>query len=157
MHYHANAAALRQLGIWFEELQEAGVYDNTRIIVVADHGGSLYSSYFDGFSGNMQDFSCFSPLLLFKDFDSTGGYVVDDSFMTHADAPLLAIQDLDVSSINPFTKNDVFESVDKKDVNVYAGPWIIRDNPVNVFKPYLSESFSVHDSIFEEANWTRLE
>ena len=156
-HYHANAATLRQLGIWFEELQEAGVYDNTRIIVVADHGGRMYSSYFDGFSGNMSDYSRFSPLMLFKDFDSNGEYVIDDSFMTHADAPLLAIQDLDVPSTNPFTKKDMFESMDKEHVKVYSGPFNIRDNPGNVFKPYLSKSFSVHDSIFEESNWTRLE
>ena len=155
-HYHVNAAALRQLGIWFEELQEAGVYDNTRIIIVADHGHYLYSPYFEGFSRNSIDFAWFSPLMLFKDFNSDGEYVIDSSFMTHADAPLFAIQDLDIAPINPFTQKDMLESVNKKSVNIYSGPWNPRDNAENLLNPYLSYSFSVHDSIFEESNWTSL-
>ncbi len=155
-YYHANAATLRQLGIWFEELQEAGVYDNTRIIIVADHGYNLYSPYFEDFSQNNLDYSWFSPLMLFKDFNSEGKYRVDDSFMTHADAPLFAIHDLDIPPINPFTKKDMVESVNKQNVKVYEGPFNPRDNPDNLFNLILPQSFSVHDSIFEESNWTRL-
>ena len=39
--YHCNMAAFLQLGKWFDVLREQGVYDNTRIILVADHGYSL--------------------------------------------------------------------------------------------------------------------
>lgn len=156
-HYHANAASLRQVGLWMESLQKAGVYDNTRIIVVADHGFVLYSSYFDGFEENSYNNSSYNPLMLWKDFDAEGEYRVDTSFMTHADAPLFAIKGFDLSSINPFTNNNLFESVDKTKVNVYSGPYDPRDNPRNVLKPNLSRSFTVHDSIFEESNWTRLE
>ena len=155
-HYHANVAALKRLGIWFEELQEAGVYDNTRIIIVADHGYELYSSYFDDFSEDTFEYSRFSPLMLFKDFGATGSYVEDDSFMTNADAPVFAIQDLDISPINPFTKKNMVQAVDKQNVKVYGGPFSSKDNPVNLFNLILSESFSIHDSIFEESNWTSL-
>ena len=41
-HYHANAAALLRLGEWFDWMREQGVYDNTRIIIVSDHGRDLY-------------------------------------------------------------------------------------------------------------------
>ncbi len=155
-NYHVNAAALRQLGIWFETLQEAGVYDNTRIIIVADHGYNLYSSYFEDFSQNNSDYSFYSPLMLFKDFNSEGRYLLDDSFMTNADAPLFSIQDLDISPINPFTKKNMVDSVDKQSVRVYDAPFNPIDNSVNSFNLILSHSFSVHDSIFEETNWTRL-
>ena len=37
-HYQTNMAALIQLGKWFDYLRENGVYDNTKIILVADHG-----------------------------------------------------------------------------------------------------------------------
>ena len=155
-HYHINAASLRQVGLWLEELQKAGVYDNTRIIIVADHGSDLYSSYFDGFSQNGILYANFSPLMLFKDFGSDGTYVVDDTFMTNADAPLFAIQDLDIPTTNPFTRKDLLESVSKESVNMYSGPFDPRRNSGNVFKPELNQSFSVHTSIFEESNWTNL-
>ena len=37
-HYHINMATFIKLGEWFDYLREEGVYDNTRIILVADHG-----------------------------------------------------------------------------------------------------------------------
>ena len=37
IHYHANIASYIILGEWFDYLRENGVYDNTRIILVADH------------------------------------------------------------------------------------------------------------------------
>ncbi|HKM06474.1 MAG TPA: membrane protein insertase YidC [Sphaerochaeta sp.] len=151
-HYHSNAAALRQIGAWFEELQEAGVYDNTRIIIVADHGFDLYSPYFEDFDSALHEYSPYNPLMLFKDFDAEGIYKVDNSFMTNADAPLFAIQDLDVSSINPFTGSDLNASMNKEKVNVYTGD----DNDGYVFDHDLNNSYSIHSSIFEASNWTRL-
>ena len=40
-YYQCNVAALLQLGKWFDYLRENGVYDNTRIIVMSDHGGTM--------------------------------------------------------------------------------------------------------------------
>ena len=40
-HYHSNMASFLQLGKWFNYMREQGVYDNTRIIIVADHGWPL--------------------------------------------------------------------------------------------------------------------
>lgn len=151
-HYHINAAAMKQIGKWLAELQEAGVYDNTRIIIVADHGFTLNSDRFDKFPWDIRFYGSFNPLMLFKDFGSTGEYRVDNSFMTNADAPLFAIDGLDVSSLNPFTGKDMKESVNKETVNVYTG----HDHTDYVFKHDLSSSFSVHDSLFEPTNWETL-
>ncbi|MDY0290259.1 MAG: sulfatase-like hydrolase/transferase, partial [Sphaerochaeta sp.] len=153
-YYHANAASLRQVGLWFEELQDAGVYDNTRIIIVADHAYSLYASYFNDFSENKYEYAFFNPLMLFKDFSSDGPYVTDNSFMTHADAPLFAADNLGFETINPFTKKYLFDSVDKREVTVYSGPFDPRNNQDNRFKLDLGKSYTVHDSIFEELNWS---
>ncbi|MBO4862498.1 MAG: YidC/Oxa1 family membrane protein insertase, partial [Firmicutes bacterium] len=43
-HYQTNVATLIQIGNWLEYLKESGVYDNTRIILVADHGYYLFQS-----------------------------------------------------------------------------------------------------------------
>ena len=40
-HYQINMAAMLQLANWFDYMRENGVYDNTRIILVADHGRGL--------------------------------------------------------------------------------------------------------------------
>ncbi len=153
-HYHANAASLRQVGLWLASLQEAGVYDNTRIIIVGDHGYDLYSEHFEGFSQNMYEYSTFNPLMLYKDFDATGRYVEDESFMINADAALFAIQDLDIPTINPFTGKNMIDWVDKDGAMLYTGPGDPSHVSGNVFRHDVFRRYSVHDSIFDESNWS---
>ncbi len=150
-HYHSNAASLKRLGIYFDYLREQGVYANTRIIIVADHGAALYS---DGMStfGNDREYNSFVPLFLVKDFNATGPLRTDDTFMTNADAPLFAIKDV-IEPINPFTGKNLFEEVEKDKVNVYSGPWDPRSHTGTALTYYPEHSFSVHDDIFLESNW----
>lgn len=103
-HYHVNAAALMQLGNWFDYLREQGVYDNTRIILVADHGRDLYQV--PGEASDMHDITFYQPLLLAKDFHSHG-FTISEEFMTNADVPTLAINGLIENPVNPFTGNPI--------------------------------------------------
>lgn len=152
-HYHTNAATLKQLGLYFEYLQDQGVWDNTRIIVVADHGYAMYSDGMKDFGLHRYDYNGYVPLLLMKDFDSTGPVKTDTTFMTNGDAPLFAMKDIIQNPINPFTKKNLYEQVKKDKVNVYTGPWDPRYNTGNIFKHDETLSFSVHDDIFVESNW----
>lgn len=156
IHYHANAAALKQLGRWFEQLQNAGIYDNSRIIIVADHGRDVYSPHFDGFKQNSRRYTYYNPLHLTKDFHAKDFLEYNNKFMTNADAALFAVQNLDVSTINPFTKQDLFENVSKEVAHVYSGDVDLNTSTGNLFKLNPFESFSVHDSIFVESNWSPL-
>lgn len=153
-HYHANAASLRQVGKWLSYLQDAGVYDNTRIIIVGDHGYDLYSPHFEDFSADKYEYATFNPLMLFKDFGATGRYVEDDSFMINADAALFAIQDLDIPTINPFTGNDMTDWVNKDEAILYTGQGDPANISGNVFSHKMFRRYTVHDSIFEESNWS---
>ncbi len=67
-------AGYLRLGEWLDYLKEQGVYDNTRIIVVSDHG--TYEGWFDGFGFGEAPYATsiewFIPLLMYKDFDSHG-------------------------------------------------------------------------------------
>ncbi len=104
-HYHSNMAALMKLGEWFDFLRENGVYDNTKIIIVSDHGSNLYhfdELIFDNQKGNPVDAEKYYPLLLVKDFGSTE-FLVSEEFMTNADVPVLATDDLIENPTNPFT------------------------------------------------------
>ena len=105
VHYHANMASYIQLGNWFDYLRRQGVYDNTRIIIVSDHGSVL--GHFEDLLWNdgaeqYDDMMFFNPLMMVKDFNSTE-YVVDEQFMTNADVPTLATNDLIENPVNPFT------------------------------------------------------
>ena len=110
-HYHANMASLIQLGRWFDSLREQGVYDNTRIIIVADHGvdlaefGLKFGDCHLGW-GNAGDIMAYNPLLLVKDFNSTE-LTTDSQFMTNADTPSIAFNGLIDKPVNPFTGNPI--------------------------------------------------
>ena len=102
-HYQCNAASYIQLGLYFDYLREQGVWDNTRIFIVSDHGPTA-----DMFGGqtivrdiNMESYNC---LLMVKDFGATGFHICDD-FMTNADVPYLVTQGVIDNPVNPFTGN----------------------------------------------------
>jgi hypothetical protein len=104
-HYDVNMATLIQLGRWMDWLREQGVYDNTRIIIVADHGAPLALSQDQLFGDKWwEDICLYNPLLLVKDFDSRE-FTVDRRFMTNGDVPLLATAGLMDAPRNPFTGN----------------------------------------------------
>ena len=99
-HYHINMAAMLKLADWFDDMRAKDVYDNTRIILVADHGTGL--SLFDRSMSPGEDLLAFNPLLMVKDFNADA-FTVDDRFMTNADTPLLALDGLVEHPVNPFT------------------------------------------------------
>ena len=157
MHYESNMAVMIQLGNWFKSLKEMGVYDNTRIILVSDHGHAehqidalIYDNMTDGFS----DFERFYPLLMVKDFNSTG-FSTSDVFMTNADVPVLAVKDLIENPQNPMTGKTI-TSAEKNmhDQYIIASPeWEISKNNGTTFLP-ATRWYSVHDSIWDRDNWT---
>ncbi len=151
-HYEINMSALIMLGRWFDYLRANGIYDNTRIIIVADHGHFLHQ-YEDLVLGSnrREDIMGYNPLLLVKDFDSTG-FTVDDRFMTNADVPTLALSGLVENPVNPFTGKTV--SSDAKAGNQYvtiSNDWDIAVNNGTSFLP--AQWYSVHDNIFDKNNW----
>jgi len=131
-YYHVNMASYLQLGEWFDYLRENGVYDNTRIIIVADHGQGLGQM---DFTCKGQDMEFFMPLLMVKDFDATGFTVCED-FMTNADTPSLATEGLIENPINPFTKNPINSDAKEGTQFVfYSKIWNPEDNHGNTFIP----------------------
>lgn len=117
-YYHVNAASIRLLGAWFDRLKREGVYDNTRIIIVSDHGSRVSHPNFDSF--HQDTVTPYNPLLLVKDFGSSGAIVTDPTLMTNADVPHLAMRGL-FEEKNPYTGTDL--SVDSKK----GGVTIVRD------------------------------
>ena len=154
-HYDSNMCAMIQLANWFDYLRKEGVYDNTRIILVSDHGGTMnqfkqleITENFDA-----QEIAC---LLMVKDFNARGALVTSEEFMTNADTPILAMQDLINDPVNPFTGKKV--NADEKT----AHPQVVLDSKTTLSKFRKGkiypggEWYSVHDSIWEKTNWVHV-
>ena len=159
LHYHANMAAFLQLGRWFDYLREQGVYDNTRIILVADHGyhlNQLPGMLLEDNDNFQYDIEFYYPLLMCKDFDATE-LKTSNEFMTNADTPTLATQGLIEKPTNPFTGKQIDGS------EKLAGPqhiyssldWTIDENNGNTFKPG-GIWFAVHDDMRKLRNWSEI-
>ena len=111
--YHSNMAAMLALADWFDYLREQGVYDNTRIIVVSDHGYPL-QQFEDLVLDRDQDLwnwirmnvNSFNPLFMVKDFDAHG-FTTSDEFMTNADTPTIALAGIVDNPVNPYTGNPI--------------------------------------------------
>lgn len=149
--YHANMAAMLQLGKWFDFMREEGVYDNTRIILVSDHGKEL-RALDELILNENTDISGFFPLLMVKDFGASG-FTTSDVFMTNADVLAIAVDETIEDPVNPFT-GKVINSDEKTAHDQYiidSEDWDIEKNNGNTFLP--SDWYSVHDDIWNMDNW----
>ena len=152
MHYHSNMASMLRLGEWMDYLKEQGVYDNTRIILVADHGRKLNLFEDMVFYDGKLDALFYNPLLMVKDFNATGEPVTDNRFMSNADTPTLATEGLIDNPVNPFTGKAINSDAKQgKQYILVSKQWNIDKNNGTTYNedPWVS----VHDDIFREENW----
>ena len=144
-----------QLGKWFDYLRENGVYDNTRIIIVGDHGVNMDvidELLIDNGRGGIVDIGRYNPLLLVKDFGSTG-FSISQEFMTNADVPTLAVAGLIADPVNPFTGKQINnnEKYAHAQLVFLSDKWDIKENNGNAFLP--DTWASVSGAIWEAASW----
>lgn len=156
IHYHANMAALIQIGNWLEMLKENNVYDNTRIILVSDHGYPLHhfsELILDDGTDDSYNIEAYFPLLMVKDFYSEG-FVESDEFMTNADVPLMAFDGLVNNPVNPFTGKELSdnEKYAHDQYLITSNEWDTNFNNGNQFLP--SSWLSVKDDIWNQENWS---
>ena len=152
-HYDVNTAALKRVGIWMRSLKENGCYDNTRIIIVSDHGEDLNLSPFSNFE-NPAIPTAYGCLLLYKDFDQKEGGE-DKTFMTNADTVSLAIKDLGIPNINPFTGKE-FKPEKANGVNIYRCLDWNPNRASRTFNLDENQAYHVRDDIYNPDNWTVL-
>ncbi len=157
-HYHANMASMIKLAEWFDYLREQGVYDNTRMIVVSDHGIQLGSMDDLISSGDYStDLMCFHPLLLVKDFGGSGEMRTDNTFMTNADTPTLAMKGLIDNPVNPFTGIAVTDEAKyDKEHYVFGTNWRVWQNNGMKYQP--GDWWILHgDNFFDLKSWQYLD
>ena len=153
-HYEINMAAMLQLGKWFDYLREEGVYDNTRIILVSDHGYGLKLNQ-DRILPDGTDTDYFYPILFVKDFDAKG-FTYSDTFMTIADVPTLATEGVIAEPVNPFTGKPI-DSKDKEE-NVYVFDSEKYDLKYNTGNQFQSGTWYRIDNqnMLDASNWVKV-
>lgn len=153
-HYSVFCASLKHIGRWLDWLRENKCYDNTRIIIVSDHGYEINTGI------RTSTIESFSPLLLFKDFNSNGDIVTDDTFMTNADAIFLETDGLDeITMVNPYTGNELIQHKESG-VNVYKNQNSEWNAPALAERTQFTldkkDAFHVEENALLEENWTPL-
>ncbi len=153
-HYNSFCVAIKELGRWFDYLRENDCYDNTRIVVVSDHGFDLDAGILPG------EQSQFIPLLLVKDFNSNDELNYDYTFMTNADTIFFLTEGLDgIKMTNPYTGNELTQEKDSG-VDVYCGYGVEWNAPNMTKRTQFTlndeQGFHVQGNALDEDNWTPL-
>lgn len=151
--YHVNACTILLIAKYLDALKEMGVYDNTRIIIVADHGSKIPTAPFWGFEDPTAP-SNFNPMLLVKDFNSTGEVQTDMMFRTNADMPYLATEGLGALQVNPFTGNPFTLAEEGRTYDLFDGERGTSGLDKELYEFTFNAQYTVvGDNIFEEENW----
>lgn len=157
-HYSTMCAVFYQYEKLIDFLKTNGVYDNTRIIIVSDHGSvNLSSDLVNNIEGLNKN--CVVATLMVKDFNAKGPVTIDNSFMSNADTPWIAVQGI----IPQEKQNNPFTGLPLKKEN--KNEWIKIDTAKaqstrNRFKSGWDVSekdwYTVHDNIYVTENWAPL-
>lgn len=155
-HYQTNMVALMQLGKWFDYLRENDVYDNTKIIIVSDHGFPLRhfeELMFEDKDDNYKNVETYFPLLLVKEFGSKE-FAVSDKFMTNADVPALATEGIIEKPKNPFTGKEINsnEKTAHDQYLVMSDDWDVTVNNGNTFLP--ARWARIKNNLWDREQWT---
>ena len=150
-HLSLERQVIKLLGLYADYLKSNGVYDNTRIIIVSDHG-----HWGQNHSNLNSKMTMFNPLLFVKDFGKQGKYTTDNEFMTNADTPQIALKGLVKNPVNPFTGKNIFSQTDKKNVKIlYYKDFDVVLRMYSGDKCYYPSAkiITVSKDIFNPINW----
>jgi hypothetical protein len=155
--YHVNIASFLLLEKFFRFLKDEGVYDNSRIILVSDHGRGQ-SNYKNNITlPDGSSLQSYHPLLMVKDFNSPEIQETDNSFMTNADTIFFALKDIVEDLVNPFT-NQPLRARKSGGVNI-ATIGALSSYQHTKYKYNIGKDQWLHVSgnIFDPANWKKVE
>jgi len=159
-HVYTVAATMKHIAKWIAWMKKANVYDNSRIIIVSDHGRNVFNPMFNkqqlttkgDFGRRPHQAGWFHSTLLVKDFDSRENFRTSNKFMTTADVPWLALDKI-IEGVNPYTGEKIIEPVRKTPWHVSFTPWQLRSN--GKYKYKINKYFSVeNEDIFDTSNWS---
>jgi hypothetical protein len=153
-HYHTMISSFSLLAKWFDYLKENGVYDNTRIILVSDHGMRVTNPFKDKNNlPNDRELLEFNSLLMVKDFNAEFELKTDNTFMTNADVPHIAANGIVYPLINPFTGKEM--PIEKSNGVTITNNDFWEPDSFNQTTIKPDEWLFVKNNVFEPSNWSK--
>lgn len=171
--YYAVKCSLLSLSRWLKWLKENNIYDNTKIIIVSDHGNDFADdpsnvNHIEPFMMGRADEEIFSRahiLLLVKDFDAQGTLEIDNRFMSNADVASIFFHAIDgykpAENSHPRDKVDPtkhrFEDEGEVVLPIYHTAfynWIDLVKEKTTFE--ITNEYQVKSNIFLPENWERM-
>ena len=140
-------------GKWIQWMKANDVYDNTKIILVSDHGASWWHyhgkiernvpvKWDDEKKASMMEFLRVTPLLMVKDFNAKGELKYDWRFMCNNDVYDIAFNRENITTNQPIRKREIISFYTK---------W---HNDLTKRKIYTNDKiFEVKDSVYYLKNW----
>jgi YidC/Oxa1 family membrane protein insertase len=143
-----------QVEKWMSWMKENGVYDNTKIIIVSDHGIRHTSKLtFDEIPFKSSDSSkisldvqmAFTPLLMVKDHNSSGLLREDNRLMGNADVHSIAFDENDPTKV---------KRTESRTLDAFFMSWRIKTTnkqyPVDAW-------YKIKDNVYDLDNWRLVE
>ncbi len=183
--YYSAKSAMMAVSDWVKWLKKNNIYDNTKLIIVADHGNDVAENPMmkknfkvEGLSS--EEFNRAQIVLLVKDFNAEGALKTDIRLMSNADIPAIILSSLDEGKegeISPeygsVYNGSVFPEDPAPGRSFPADP--TRGEPVSrTLRTVKSDSwrweyitknrkfeykwiYDVKDNLFDDKNWTKVE
>ena len=153
--YENNKWIINQLAKWIEWMKDNDVYDNTKIVIVSDHGPSWYESDFNpdfkspvnwkqnSININPKMFWRLNPLLMVKEFGEKKELKEDWRLMCNSDAAYIT-----------FDSNYINKLPNDRILNSYFTIW--EGNMEEQSGMKIESKFEVHTNIFDLNNWKKI-
>ena len=155
-YFHTNIAAYKFLSNFIFFLKENDVYDNTRIVIVSDHGRGNSQRPENIKLPNGSVLQSYNPLLMYKDFNASGDLQTDYTFMTNADVPIILTDGIITDPVNPFTGNKIIANKDNGVLITTIGALSSRMHTKYQYKINSNQWLYVKNDIFNPDNWSEI-
>jgi YidC/Oxa1 family membrane protein insertase len=134
--------AVRSVIRWLHWLEEAGIYDNTKVVIVSDHG---YGKQSVGLSRA-------HAALLVKDFGERGPLRIDNHLLSNADVPAIACDA--IGSCKGIIQDPTKHPIRDRLLWYSMGPWTADGHEHDRYS--ITGQYTVKGSIFSRRNWKRI-
>lgn len=144
-HYDSESCALRYVVDYLELLKVYGIYDNTQILIVSDHGGDVsFGIPIDTYRPDV--------IFLFKDFGAKGALKIDKRLMANYDIPSIFCANL--KSGCPNVPPNILKNYPQNREIIFTMPyhWVLEQHKPNEW--LIEKAYKVKGSIYEPSNWT---
>jgi len=153
--YENNQWGISKVAEWIEWMKRKNVYDNTKIIILSDHGirdteindTVMIENPFiptEPENVSLKEALYFTPLMMVKDYNAKGDLDEDWRFLSNADTYSIAFDENDPTKADP-----PFE----RELEVFKVSWKIKAH--KDFKIPIISKYRIKENVYEFKNWKK--